>query len=206
MSKKEAFVDGIDMYYDENEGARGRMGCMIYKVPCAKCGRIVKMKQYSRKMICLCDYCRYEDKSRKKQYIDNLPENFESKEDKRFTNAIEKLQKQVDIVKYAKDINTAKRRKMLYGSIPEAMVAIELLHLGYAIIPQQKIGKYKVDFALPNEKKVVEVDGKIYHVDKYKGDREATIQLSLGLDWKIIHIPAELIEKDIKKLGRIITM
>lgn len=88
----------------------------------------------------------------------------------------------------------------MYGSIPEAMVAIELLRLGYRIIPQQKVKKYKVDFAIPKEKIVIEVDGYVYHKDSYKGDREAIIQLALGLDWKIIHIPAELIAEDITKL------
>ena len=84
------------------------------------------------------------------------------------------------------------------------MVAIELIRIGYSIIPQQKIKKYKVDFAIPKEKIVIEVDGSIYHKDVYKGYREAIIQLSLGLDWKIIHVPAEYISKDIQKLEQII--
>ena len=45
----------------------------------------------------------------------------------------------------------------------------------------------------------------MYH-SQANNKREATIQLSLGLDWKIIHIPAELIEKNIKKLKTIIRM
>ena len=50
----------------------------------------------------------------------------------------------------------------------------------------------------------IEVDGSVYHKDSYKGDREAIIQLALGLDWKIIHIPAEYIAKDIQKVEQII--
>ena len=44
----------------------------------------------------------------------------------------------------------------------------------------------------------------MYHKDSYKGDREAIIQLALGLDWKIIHIPAEYIAKDIQNVEQII--
>lgn len=84
------------------------------------------------------------------------------------------------------------------------MVAIELLRLGYSIIPQQKIKKYKVDFAIPKEKIIIEVDGSLYHKDVYKGEREAIIQLSLGLDWKIIHVPAEKIAENITKLKQVI--
>jgi very-short-patch-repair endonuclease len=58
-----------------------------------------------------------------------------------------------------------------------------------------------VDFYLPDQKIVVEVDGSLYH-QKPRDNREATIQLSLGLDARIVHIPAELIAKDIHKLGR----
>ena len=105
---------------------------------------------------------------------------------------------------YTRAISIATKASEKYGSVPEVMVAIELIRIGYSIIPQQKIKKYKVDFAIPKEKIVIEVDGSIYHKDVYKGDREAIIQLSLGLDWKIIHVPAEYISKDIQKLEQII--
>ena len=81
---------------------------------------------------------------------------------------------------------------------------MELIRLGYQIIPQQKVKNYKVDFAIPKQKIVIEVDGAMYHKDKFNGDREAIIQFSLGLDWKIIHIPAEEISKNITKLKRVI--
>ena len=79
-----------------------------------------------------------------------------------------------------------------------------LLKLGYNIIPQQKIGRYKVDFAIPDQKLVIEVDGELYHGCEGEGKREATIQISLGFAWKIIHVPAEWIEKDIRKLKKVI--
>ncbi len=51
---------------------------------------------------------------------------------------------------------------------------------------------------------IIEVDGQLFHKNIYKSDREAEIQLKIGLDWKIVHIPAELISKDIQKLNKVI--
>ena len=51
---------------------------------------------------------------------------------------------------------------------------------------------------------MVEVDGEIFHAKERNENREATIQISLGFDWKIIHIPAEKIRKNISKTDIII--
>ena len=116
----------------------------------------------------------------------------------------EEMKKQVSWdAKYDRCTEIAMKRVEYYGSIPEMMVAIQLLYLGYGITPQQTIGKYRVDFLIPKAKIVLEIDGKIFHT-KQNQNREAIIQLSLGLDWTIIHIPAELIRKDILKLNLIL--
>ena len=100
---------------------------------------------------------------------------------------------------YEKAIEVAKGRSYQYGSIPEAMVAIELLKNKYKIVPQQKIGKYKVDFVIPQIKVVLEVDGKLYHSDiRAEGERDFVIHQSLGIKWMVIHYPAEYVTKDIR--------
>lgn len=200
MTPEEAAKDGV-IFEPFSKGGRGS-----YLIPCEECGvEKIRRTQYSRKRRYVCDYCK--GLIKRKEKISKLKEleDIETKAEKRFKNAVGNIEKQVkDFSKYSKPIEIAKTRAELYASIPEAMVAIELLKLGYKIIPQQKIGKYKVDFAIPKQKLVIEVDGSIYHRDVYKGDREAMIQLSLGLDWKIIHIPAEGIAKDVTKLKKAI--
>lgn len=189
-----AIQDGVEVL-------NGKYGRNSYLIPCEKCGRKLRRTQYSRKRTYICDYCKGVIK--KKQ----LAKECESitKYDKRFENAVREIEKQVfDFEDYEKYIQIAKTRAYSYGSIPEAMVAIELLKLKNKIIPQQKIGKYKVDFLIPNKKIVIEVDGIVYH--KETTERDAIIQISLGLDWKIIHIPAEKIRKDIKKLKQILNV
>lgn len=171
-----------------------------FYIPCELCGREIRRTQYSKKRRYVCDYCKRVIKEKQKIEIPLV----ETIYDKRFREAIEEISKQIDIVEYQKSINTADKAKYLFGSIPEAMAAIELLHLGYKVIPQQKIGKYKVDFVLPDEKVVIEIDGKLYHETSKEGKRDMFINLSLGCSWKIIHISAEKIRTNIKKMDEII--
>ena len=192
MGYKEALEDGIKIEHLKRN---------VYYIPCEICGREIKRTSYSRSFNYLCDYCK--GVVRKKQKIE-INNNLKTKAEIRFEKAIDELKKQVYYYEsYDKYIEKKRTKTEKYGSIPEVMVAIELLRLGYRIIPQQKVGKYSVDFAIPKEKIVLEIDGCIYHSAK-NNVREAEIQIMLGMDWKIIHIPAEFIRKDIKKLKNII--
>lgn len=204
MSIAEANYDGIERVYDENYPARGRKGAYVYKIPCGCCGKIITKLHYRKDIVQMCDYCKLKIKNKKAELQKELIET-KSKREKQFDKAVNEIKKQVkDFSKYEKAIKIANERAEKYGSIPEAMVAIELLKLGYSIIPQQKVGKYRVDFVIPKQKNVIEIDGSLYHKNVYKGDRESTIQMSLGIEWRIIHIPAELIAKNITKLNEII--
>lgn len=175
-----------------------------YHIVCDNCGNEYVKRRYNSNDEHLCDKCRYmrKKKIQAKEKIDL--EGVQTKNEIKFEKAIEEMKKQVIWnAKYKGCAEVAKKRVEFYGSIPEMMVAIQLLYLGYRITPQQKIGKYRVDFLIPRKKIVLEIDGKIFHA-KQNSNREATIQLSLGLDWNIIHIPAELIRNDILKLEQIL--
>lgn len=205
MGIREADNDGIEHYFDPNKGARGMRGAEIYIVPCDVCGNMMKTLNYGHNRKFICDRCK-DRRERHKQEVETAWfEVIEEKGERRFNQALDKIQAQVDdFSKYDKAVKAARKAQDKYGSVPEAMVAVELLKLGYRIIPQQKVGKYRVDFYLPKEKMVVEVDGELYHRDNFRGDREATIQLSLGLDLTIVHVPAEWISKNIRKLKKVI--
>lgn len=193
----------IDAKSDGIEIVQGAFRCS-YLIPCEICGRKIRRTQYSRKRTYICDYCKGLIKEKEKAVIKKELLEVKTLHEERFDKAVDRIFCQVDNPEeYDNAIRIAKTRCEYYDSIPEAMVAIELLKLKYKIIPQQKIGRYKVDFAIPSIKKVIEVDGSLYH-KQINNEREAKIQFSLGLDWKIIHVPAELIEKDIQKLKQII--
>lgn len=181
-------------------------GHVAYEVPCEICGNKVIRKRRTNTN-CLCGYCKKTLNEKKKEVIPKELLEVETKAERRFKEAVKRIEKQVEnFSEYQKHIEIAKTRVERYASIPEAMVAIELLRLKYSIIPQQKVGRYKVDFAIPKHKLIVEVDGELYHRNDKKKDREAVVQYAIGLDWKIIHIPAELISKDIQKLKEIMDM
>lgn len=174
----------------------------VYHIVCEACGNEYSRRRYNSNEEHICDRCK--QMRNKKLKEEKSASSFKSKNEVKFDKAIEEMKKQVSWnSRYEHCAEVARKRIEFYGSIPEMMVAIELLYLGYRITPQQKIGRYRVDFLIGSIKTVIEVDGKIFHT-KATPNREATIQLSLGLDWKILHIPAELISKDILKLNTIL--
>lgn len=166
------------------------------RILCRGCSKLLKRNEMASGY---CSYCRKIVYSRKRAMDPR------DKYQIRFDNATEAIQKQVrNFSEYEKSIAIAKRRMYDYGSIPEAMVAIELLRLGYKIIPQQRILNYHVDFCLPDVKLVVEVDGNLFH--KQISERDLKIKLMLGTGWKIIHLPAEEIRNNIQKLQKCIEL
>lgn len=187
MTMEEIMEDGVEIIVTGGRPA--------YKIPCEVCGRKIRRTAYSRKRTYICDYCKGVIKKREKVLIPDA----RTKEDIRFERAVEELGKQLgNLDKYQRAISAARSRAYQYGSIPEAMMAIYLIANGYSIIPQQKIGKYKVDFCAPKHKIVVEVDGSLFHQGKDEGLRDLVIQNSLGYDWLVLHVPAETVARNVK--------
>ena len=191
--------DGIEHYRNRNTNEE------IYLVPCEICGRITKRTRYSHSKTYICDYCNGSIK-KKKKVVEELKNqgilDVKTKKETSFDKAIELLKEQVtDISDYSKSIETAKTRVEKYGSIPEILVAIELLKNHYRIIPQQRIGDRIADFVIPKEKLVIEVDGKIFHNNEEKEiKKDLYYNEHLGFDWVIIHVPAEEIKRDVTYL------
>ena len=202
ISDIDAKRDNIKTTLEGNECRR----YTAYHIICNSCGKEYIKRRYNSNDEHICDRCRhYKNKTikAKQRSLDALQE-VRTKNEIKFDKAVNEMKTQVRWdSRYQHCSEVAKKRVESYGSIPEMMVAIQLLYLGHRIIPQQTIGKYRVDFLLPRLKTVIEVDGEMFH-KKPKANREATIQLSLGLEWDIIHIPAELIRKDILKLDIIL--
>lgn len=203
MSRADAVRDGIE--YVQNE--RGYL--LYYKIPCAQCGKTYVSQQYTGNRTYICPMCREINKKKRKAAVEELALSMpdaETKEEKRYRKAVEEIEKQVGSLKgYERAIEICRKAMYKFGSTPEAMLAIELVKSGYKIIPQQKIGSYHVDFALPDEKLIIEVDGSIYHTNTQKElEREAAINYRIGLDWHFIHLPAESISKDVRKVVKLL--
>lgn len=205
MGKREAIADGIEFYYDTHRAARGHNGVTVYKVNCEVCGEPMEVINYGRGLTYICDKCKAKKAQHKKEVEKAWFDVIETKGERRYNKALDKIQNQVkDFSEYDKAIRIARKAQDKYGSVPEAMVAVELIRLGYSFVPQQKIGRYHVDFYIPKIKTVIEVDGAIFHEHRQEGERDIKIRQTLGWSTAIIHIPAEWISKHIQRLGETI--
>lgn len=193
-------------YYARRDGLKVEVGLrhgrkhVDIHIPCAKCGNIMVKSMYNPEKVYLCDYCKRAEDSKKKIAFESEYDGIRTRKEMQFDKAVETL-RGVSDKDYSKAIVLAERRAEQYGSIPEAMTAIVLVHNGHRVIPQQPIGRYKVDFCLPDYKIIIEVDGELYHADNNKVlERDAAIQYAIGLDWEIIHLPAEMVRKKPDKI------
>lgn len=88
-----------------------------------------------------------------------------------------------------------------FDSSYEALTAIILVHNRIMSKMQYKVGRYQVDFLLPELRVVLEIDGERHKNRKeYDSERDRSIQKALGTGWKIIRIPTEHLDKNAKKL------
>lgn len=169
-----------------------------YMVTCSECGSKFESLRFNHNHKYTCKSCKDNAKvlSDSTLYLDK---------EARFERAVSRISKMVkDIDEYKNAIDIVHKNlhhKGWFQSTEEVMVAIELIKNKLKIIPQQKIGRYKVDFAIPSRKLLLEVDGKTFHNDLIKQrERDGKILFTMGMDWNIVRIPTELINKDITKL------
>ena len=87
----------------------------------------------------------------------------------------------------------------------EALTAIVLVHSRIHSKMQYKVGKYQVDFLLPELLVVLEIDGERHkHKKNYDSIRDKEIKKMLGEPWEIIHITTDNLDKNAKKIPRAI--
>ena len=91
------------------------------------------------------------------------------------------------------DNEEVKEKEKLFESIFEKDVYYVLDSLGYKLTPQFKVGKYRLDFVLENDKNqkiVIECDGDRYHgIDQLENDLERQTVLE-RCGWKFIRVRA----------------
>ncbi len=125
-----AEADGIEYVY--NDKATNNKSKHIFFIPCEKCGGKIEAKIYIREKHYVCDYCK-KNLSKRKRSINKIAiDSYFTKGDQRMASACEEMAMQIPDfdVKYEKCINALQSKKELFDSIPEIMVALELLKLG----------------------------------------------------------------------------
>lgn len=190
MGYRDALEDGVEV----------KNG--IYKIPCSMCGEgYVIRTVYSRKRVYTCAACQGLIKKAEKQAT---PDQEKEKRYKRAVNRIKADAKSLDGYQDAMEkVRKTLHRPGWYGSTEEIMVAIELLHRGVKTIHQQQVGKYRVDFVLPEYKVLLEIDGKPFHnagTREREGLRDGIILLRMGDGWEMIRIDTDKINAHITRL------
>ena len=180
-------------YGQKKEPGTDYDGRFAWFTTCYECGAKVKTTLTMKNKI-YCDRCKAEllRQEREAKIVDDI-----IKYEIRFNQGVELLELRVkNIERFRPAIDLAKTKIRRYGSTDEVLAAIVLLHFGHKVLMQQKIGKYRADFLLPDQRLIIEIDGKPFHSDKKKeNDRDNQITLKMGLGWKVIHIPTELLRK-----------
>lgn len=190
---------------------RGCKSTTAYEYKCASCGRPVLRFALILDRPIYCNLCRTNAKKRvaiakekaerQKIELDSL-DTADTNKKQRFEKAAQKMQR---LGGYEDAIQRAAKAYEKYDSVPEAIAAIVLLKAGYRVIAQQKLANYKLDFTLPDEKFVIEIDGTLYHQDQTKIDiRDDLIKYMLGGGWDIVHVPAEALAKRPKAFEHLI--
>jgi very-short-patch-repair endonuclease len=191
MSYLEALKDGIKTFE--------KYGNTNYYVKCVTCGSEFTTMNYKSNYVYKCQDCRQAEKEQgtERQHDIKL---------KKFDKALDRIKKQgndIDIYKQAiAIIKPLLENRNWFQSTEEIMVGLELAKKKVKFNHQVKVGRYVVDFILPDEKIAIEVDGSVFHnqltLEKEKY-RDKMIIVSLGADWEIIRIKDTYINQNISK-------
>lgn len=101
--------------------------------------------------------------------------------------------------KYIKD--KIENREHDYKSSEEIMIALVLTNFGYDFMPNYSIGKYCVDFYIPELFTCLEVDGFTHDLHTiYDSRRDVELRKVLGAKWEIIRVKTEFIDKNPEKI------
>ena len=125
-----------------------------------------------------------------------------------FETATRNLEKQkMDFIKFKDAIDTVEQYNLenlnKFDSSYEIMAAIILVHNHIKIKPQAFVGRYQVDFLLPDEHIVLEIDGDRHEMEKTKRKdlwRDQDIKKILGNEWEIVRISTNCLDMKADRL------
>jgi very-short-patch-repair endonuclease len=170
------------------------------------------LKQGTRERIeftrrCYCDIC-YDEYARTLASENELYLQLQCK--RMMESAIEMLEHQnLDIWQYKEAIEAVAEYKLehpeKFDSAGEIIAAIMLIQNHIRIKPQYKIERFQVDFLLPDEKIILEIDGFLHkHKQGTDSVRDEKIQKILGSEWQIVRLPESGIKKNARKIVKAI--
>lgn len=164
---------------------------------------MLSQKKPNRFQRCYCEKC-FEKQAREIEQQNEIW--LRLKRVRMFEGAMDKMERQdIDFTKYEEAIKAVEQFNMdnpdKFDSAAEIIAAIILIHHHIKIKAQYKVAGYQVDFLLPDNKVVLEIDGVAHKLHTAKDAiRDDVIRHQLGRDWRIIRISADNIYKKAEKL------
>ena len=159
-----------------------------------------ELSEYRR---CYCDKCLKElekkETEERKLYI-------KLKKREMFRKAVNLLEKQnTNMYEYREAIEVVhdfiEDNVDKFDSSYEVLTAIVLVQNRIYSKMQYRVGKYQVDFLLPDLLVVLEIDGERHkHKKDYDSVRDKAIKKQLGPHWEIIRIDTDNLDKNAKKI------
>lgn len=152
---------------------------------------------------CYCETCFSEVMTER---LNDTREYIRLKKKLMFERAVDILEHQkIDLYEYQEAVKAvqefAAEKPDKFDSAYEMLAAIVLIQNRIQCEMQRKIGPYQVDFMLPYERVILEVDGERHkHRKSYDSDRDKFIKEQLGRDWEIIRIKTEYLDKHADRL------
>ena len=156
---------------------------------------------------CYCDECADKVKAQRQA---EMNEYIRLKKRMMFHKALELLEKQhTKMYEYKDAIDVVeehlKNNPDKYDSSYEVLASIILVHNRIYSKRQYKIGKYMVDFLLPVQGVVLEIDGERHKYQKgHDKKRDEYIKKELGYGWDIIRIKTDYLDQNAKLLPQAI--
>lgn len=196
MGYHEAVKDGIKM-------GRDSRGFSVYYPLCGICGQPTYSPTYLSHHNYTCRECK---ESATIDAIEYAAEVRVETKTKKLDEAIKRISRVADIDKYQRGIEWITNnldKPFWFESTEEIMVALELIKCGIKANHQVKVLKFRVDFVLPEEKIILEIDGVPFHGKDRKGyeqERDKAIISTFGDEWDVIRISTDHINKNITKL------
>lgn len=172
-----------------------------------KHGDVLEEERPSRKYRCYCESCLAEidrkEKEERQLYI-------KLKKREMFRKACSVLENQnTDMYDYKEAIEVVEeyieKNPDKVDSSYEVLTAIVLVKNRIYSKMQYKVGRYQVDFLLPEHLIVLEIDGDRHkHRKYYDSVRDEEIKKILGPHWEIIRIDTDNLDNDAKKIPKAI--
>ncbi len=182
---------------------------VVEKLVSSKIGNMVQTEpaKNQERYRCYCKICKAEAEAEtariKAEYV-------RLKKEVMFENAIETLEGQsLNLYDYKEAIDAVhdyiRENPDKFDSSYEIIAAIVLIFNRVQCKPQAPVGRYRVDFLLPDEFVVLEIDGERHaHRKYYDSERDKAIKEMLGEHWEIIRIDTDLLKENAKELVKAI--